>query len=403
MCSAVALEERLMALFSRRSKRVKRAVSPTWDDFFSKDLSVDDDFDFISNVDSATKHGLSVVYGAVSLIAGKMSSLPVVIENAETGDPATRPPWVDRPDTASVVPLTFPDVIAAATTSLLLDGNAYLAVGRERRGRVTQLQVLNPYRVDIRVDGLKYAVTVDGQQPSFQILMIRNIVRPGGIEGMNPIHAARLTLQTSLGVHKVSSNFFAQGAITPGVVSIPTEVDETVLKGIAESWQKSHGGANKAHLPIVMQDAKYQSIGVSPEDAQFLETRKYTDAQIAAQLFHIDPTMLGIPVEGTSLTYANVGQRNRQLVDTALLPLMTRLELAFSSLLPSRVRFRFDTSAFLRADVQTRFETYSKAAEIGVKLGEPVISAAEIRQMEGWKGELRLRTPDRSEPQADGS
>ena len=102
MCSAVALEERLMALFSRRSKRVKRAVSPTWDDFFSKDLSVDDDFDFISNVDSATKHGLSVVYGAVSLIAGKMSSLPVVIENAETGDPATRPPWVDRPDTASV-------------------------------------------------------------------------------------------------------------------------------------------------------------------------------------------------------------------------------------------------------------------------------------------------------------
>ena len=341
-----------------------------------------------NTVEAAEYYGLSIVYGCVSLIAGKISSLPVIVEDENTGEYANRPRWVDRPDTSGIIPLTWPDVVSAAATSLLLDGNAYVAVVRDSRSRVQRIQVLHPGAVSLALRHNAYQILVLGEVPEFDVLMMRHIVNPGSVKGINPIHAARLTLETSYGVSRVSSSFFEQGAVTPGVVSIPTEVDESVIQGVADSWKKAHGGMDNAHLPIVMQDATYQSIGVSPEDAQFLETRRYTDAQIAGQIFHIEPGLMGVSMHSGkgsgALTYQNVGQQNRQLTESALMPIITRLEAGFSSLLPKGICMRFDLSEFLRADVLARFKTYEAAADIGEKLGEPLITAEEIRRREGW-------------------
>jgi phage portal protein BeeE len=81
------------------------------------------------------------------------------------------------------------------------------------------------------------------------------------------------------------------------------------------SGLQSHGGSRRSHLPVVLTgDAKWQGITMTQEQAQFLETRRYTDAQIAGQMFRVDPTMLGIAVDGTSLTYSNLEGRGTHLV-----------------------------------------------------------------------------------------
>jgi HK97 family phage portal protein len=108
--------------------------------------------------------------------------------------------------------------------------------------------------------------------------------------------------------------------------------------------------------------AKWNATGITNEQAQFLETRKFTAGQIAAMLFRLDPADIGIGVEGSSITYANLEQRNTRRVQVALMPWVIRLEAALSTLVPGR-QLKFNLNGLLRADLKTRYESYA----IGVK------------------------------------
>ena len=99
-----------MTLFRRRSTQTQRAVGPTYDQAFSRDVLGDGSFTISRGSEAFEKYGLSVVYGAVSLISGQISSLPIVIEREATGKATTRPSWVDKPDLAKVAPLTMQDL-----------------------------------------------------------------------------------------------------------------------------------------------------------------------------------------------------------------------------------------------------------------------------------------------------
>ena len=88
-------------------------------------------------------------------------------------------------------------------------------------------------------------------------------------------------------------------------------------------------------------------------------------------------------MSGSSLTYSNVGQRNRQLMENALLPIMRRIEHCMSGLLPAGKSWRFDTAEFLRADPSTRFANYATAAQVGSMMGKPLMTIDEMRTQEG--------------------
>lgn len=330
---------------------------------------------------------LSIVYGCVSLIAGKISCLPVDLLNIRTGarirEGELRARWVDKPDLDTRLGLTRADLLTGIITSLLLDGTAFIAVGRDSVGRVQELAVLSPSLCELKRMDNRLRVTVNGRAPDYEVVVVRNVVLPGHVRGLSPIEAARATLDVAYGVQEQSARFFDQGAILSGVISTNEKIGADDAAEIARAWQRKHASAENAHLPLILQSAKYEPISVSPEQAQFLETRKFTDAQIASQLFHVDPTLLGLDISGTSLTYANVGQRNRQLLEDALLPIMTRIEHCMSMLLPPEQHWRFDTSEFLRADPGTRFSTYATAAQVGQAMGAPLLTIDEMRQQEG--------------------
>lgn len=325
-------------------------------------------------VNAETALNLLAVYGCVSLISDSIATLPVHVDGTDVP-----PRWVEMPNPMA----DRVDFISGTVTSLLLDGNAFIAVARDGSNRVTELMLLDPQRVNVHRSNGEIQTHVDGVLYRGELMMIRGLVFPGRLRGLSPIEAARQIVGLGLGAQEQAALFFSQGAITPGVIQTSGSLTAEQMREIRDQWLASHGGSKRSHLPVVLTgDAKWQGITMTQEQAQFLESRRYTDAQIAGQLFKVDPSMLGIPVEGTSLTYSNLEQRGTHLVRHTLLPWIVRVERAMSRLLPNGQRWRFNVDGLLRADLKTRYGSYKIASDINVATGETFLSVDEMRAFE---------------------
>jgi len=186
------------------------------------------------------------------------------------------------------------------------------------------------------------------------------------LRGLSPVEAARQIIGIGLGGTDQAARFYAQGSIVPGVIESQGDLSTEQMREIRDQWVASHGGSRRAHLPVVLGAAKFTPIAMTAEQAQFLESRRYTDAQICGQLFRLDPSFLGIAVEGAGLLYQNIEHRQTHLVRVTLMPWLVRIERALSRLLPSSQRWRFNVDGMLRADLTTRYSSYQIAAGIGL-------------------------------------
>lgn len=329
-------------------------------------------------VDSLNATQLLTVYSCVTLIADTVATLPIDVFSEEKDGSRTSlptPSWMDEP---------IPGVdrigwLTQILSSLLLDGNAYLAM-HMTGGSIAYLQPLDPSTVDIRRENGARVVYANGQRAPWPVLHIPAVMRAGCDVGMSPIEAARQTIGSGMAVQEFAGRFFSQGATMAGVITVPGAMPPegpASPKEMAKAFARQHSGKNRAHLPAVLQGgAQWQSTGVTNEQAQFLQTRQFTAAEIAGQLFHVDPTNLGIPVLGTSLVYGNLEQRKSHLLTFAMMPWIVRLETAFSALLVKPRYVKFNADAFLRADTQTRFNVYK------VAIDSRLMSPDEIRRLE---------------------
>jgi len=321
--------------------------------------------------------GLLSVYGSVQLISDSIATLPVdVLDGRQV---VGLPVWLDdRADTDRI------DLFSAMLTSLLLEGNAIAAVGRGDRGQVVTVDVLDPRRVQVAADGPDtFRFTIDGRPSPAEILMIRGLMMPGRIRGLSPVEYARQSIGLGLGAQDQAARFYSQGAVTPGVIHSRSDLSVEQMREIRDQWLASHGGSSRSHLPIVLTgDTSWQSLSMTQEQAQFLESRQFSDAQIAGQMFLVDPSMLGISVIGNTLTYQNLEQRGHHLVRHSLLRWIVRLERGLSRLLPDGQVLKFNVNGLMRGDLSSRYNSYVKAAEINTLLGAPLLSVQEMRDLE---------------------
>lgn len=330
-------------------------------------------------VDAKSALGLLSVYGCVQLIADSISTLPIDVLDGR--DPQPLPAWLESPS-----PLDRVDLFGAVLSSLLLEGNAFVAVGRTSRGAVGTLDVLAPHRVHVDLVGPTNTPEfyIDGKPAPMEIMMIRGLTLPGQVRGVSPVEYARQAIGLGLGAQEQAERFYRQGAVVPGVIHSKSDLSVDQAREIRDQWLASHGGAARAHLPIVLTgDTSWQAISVTPEQAQFLESRQFSDAQIAGQMFLIEPSMLGIAVAGSStLTYQNLEQRGHHLVRHSLLRWIIRVERGFSTLLPTGQSLKFNVNGLMRGDLTSRYNSYRIAAEINGLLGAPLLSVQEMRDLE---------------------
>lgn len=268
--------------------------------------------------------------------------------------------------------------------SLDLAGNAYARVERDGRGQVTALYPLVSSSVTVErlaSDRLRYRVaeragvaTVLLQE---EILHIRGPSRDGLI-GMSPIQIARGALGLALNQTEIATGLMANSMRPSGLVTYPEKLAPDSRKAAREALEAHMAGpTNAGRLMLVDGGAKFERVTFTPEDAEFLDSRKLANEDVA-RIFGLPPTSVGITDKAT---YSNTEQEARALVQNALGPLAARVESAMGRCLltPESRRSLYiehDLAALLRGDVAARFEAYRIGREIGA------LSANDVRRRE---------------------
>lgn len=273
---------------------------------------------------------------------------------------------------------------------LLLWGNAYAQIIRDQNGKVLSLYPLLPNKMSVNRDSkgnIYYVYTRDSDEtPSlagygaFYLSDHEVLHIPGlgfdGLIGYSPIAMAKNAIGMSLATEEYGASFFANGATPGGVLEHPGIVKDP--QRIRESWNSVYQGTKNAHKVAVLEEGmKYQSIAISPEQAQFLETRKFQINEIA-RIFRVPPHMVG-DLEKSS--FSNIEQQSLEFVKYTLDPWVTRWEQAMQKalLLPgekSQYFIKFNVDGLLRGDYQSRMNGYAIARQNGW------ISANDIRELE---------------------
>jgi HK97 family phage portal protein len=311
---------------------------------------------------------LLAVYGSVRLISDSISTLPVDVYRESDGEKieVPAPTWLTKPTPS----LGFPEWCSQVLSSLLLSGNAYIAVMRNSAGAIVELLPIDPLNVEVVRPSMASQVIylIGGRQFTGELIHIKGLMLPGADVGLSPIEAARQSIGLGLSAQQYGSQFFDSEGNMPGVIEIPGRAVPEQMASMAKAWAKKRNRSNKGLPGVLEGGATWKPTGVTNEQAQFLATRKFTAAEIAGQMFLVDPSDLGIPVEGTSLTYANLEQRNARRVQVTLLPWMVRIEAAISALLAKPRFMRFNVDGLLRGDMAARYSSYAVGIQNGFLL-----------------------------------
>ena len=197
-----------------------------------------------------------------------------------------------------------------------------------------------------------------------------------GLVGYSPIAMAKNAIGMAIACEEYGAKFFANGAQPSGVLEHPGTLKDP--SRVRESWQSTFGGSHNANKVAVLEEGmKYTPISISPEQAQFLETRKFQINEIA-RIFRVPPHMVG-DLEKSS--FSNIEQQSLEFVKYTLDPWVSRWEqsMARSLLTPEEKKqyfMKFNVDGLLRGDYQSRMNGYAVGRQNGW------MSANDIRELE---------------------
>lgn len=196
-----------------------------------------------------------------------------------------------------------------------------------------------------------------------------------GLVGYSPIAMAKNAIGMAIACGEYGAKFFANGATPGGLLEFPGTVKNP--DAIRESWNKGFSGSNSHKIAILEEGMKYTPISISPEQAQFLETRKFQIDEIA-RIFRVPPHMVG-DLEKSS--FSNIEQQSLEFVKYTLEPWIVRWEQSLNRALLSDSEktayfVKFNVDGLLRGDYQSRMNGYATARQNGW------MSANDIRELE---------------------
>ena len=331
---------------------------------------------------------MTAVYSCVRILSEAVAGLPLHLyqyTDKSSKEKAVENPLYfllhDEPNT-EMTSFVFRETLM---THLLLWGNAYSQIIRNGKGEVMGLYPLMPDRMTVNRDEkgrlyYEYMVRSDDAKTlkdgtvrlsPYDVLHI-----PGlgfdGLVGYSPIAMAK----NAIAAEEYGSKFYANGATPSGILEYPGTVKEP--DKVRESWNAGFGGSSNAHKIAVLEEGmKYTPISISPNEAQFLETRKFQINEIA-RIFRVPPHMVG-DLEKSS--FSNIEQQSLEFVKYTLEPWLVRWEQAMQrSLIPqddkSKYFIKFNVDGLLRGDYQSRMQGYATARQNGW------MSANDIRELE---------------------
>lgn len=344
------------------------------------------------NVTERSAMQMTAVYSCVRILAEAVAGLPLHLYKytAEGGKEKA----IDHPLYRLLHDEPNPEMSSfvfreTLMTHLLLWGNAYAQVIRNGKNEVVALYPLMPNKMSVDRDesGHLYYTYYRGADEAIKNKEFAVTLQPSdvlhipglgfdGLVGYSPIAMAKNAIGMAIACEEYGAKFFANGATPGGVLEHPGTIKDP--QRVRESWQAAFGGSANANKVAVLEEGmKYTPISISPEQAQFLETRKFQINEIA-RIFRVPPHMVG-DLEKSS--FSNIEQQSLEFVKYTLDPWVIRWEQSIMRALLSNTEkkdyfVKFNLEGLLRGDYQSRMNGYAIGRQNGW------MSANDIRELE---------------------
>lgn len=269
----------------------------------------------------------------------------------------------------------------------LLNGNAYAVIGWNKKGQPESLTPYTPSAVNVqRLVGGEYIYQItdlDGNTKNYlqdEILHLRHSSLDGFM-GRSPVTICREAIGLGLAQQRHGASVMKNGLMASGLISTSEWLDEAKAQKAIKALERYKGARNAGKTPVLEGSMEYKQLGMTNQDAEWLESRNFTISDIA-RIFNISPIFLQ---DYSNSSYANFSEASRAFLSQTLRPWLTNFEQQLKDALmvdvnnPNAPRYliEFDTSDLLRISQTERFSSYDVAIKAGV------MSPNEVRKREG--------------------
>lgn len=357
------------------------------------------------HVDHRSAEGVSAVYACVSAIAETVASLPLdVYRRTDDGrEKARNHPLYhllhDAPNDWQTA-LEFRELLQR---HVLLRGNGYARIVWNGAGRVEALKPLHPDSVTVLTnassDRLLYDVTDRNGRltrlTADDVLHLR-FHSDDGVLGRSPIHVARDTIGLALAEQTHGAKMFEQGTKLSGVIETAPGTTKEQAAQIRESWAVGQSGvSNHGKTAVLPQGAKFNTVSMTLEDAEWIEARKLSVIEVC-RLFRCPPVIVQ---SMESANYSNSVELARQFVTLTLRRHLVAWEQAVNrTLLGGSFFCEHNVEGLLRGDSTTRAEFYQRGIEDGWLLKSEVRRMENLPTVEGIDDEQQTTRQDAARP-----
>lgn len=368
---------------------------------------------------------LITVFACVRYIAETLSCLPLKVYEITGTDPRQKDEAPEHPlwDLFQYKPnkwQTPQEFIEMLTGHAALRGNGFARIVAGLRGAASELIPLNPARMDVeQLDSTRLLYHYrdgKGRKSTYvqeEILHLRGF-GSDGVVGLSPVALARDALGLAAAAERYGGRFFTGNARPSGVLEHPGKLGQPARERLRKDWQDTHAGEQNAHKVAVLEEGlKWHEVGIKPEEAQFLETRKYQRSEIAS-LWRVPPHKVGIM---DNATFTNIEHQGIEAVMDCLLSWAVRWELACRRDLitdPDKFYVKFNLNALLRGDTAARYAGYATAHTTGWLNVNEIRALEELNPIPGGeeymkpmnmapvnkKPDEQVREEERAEPDA---
>ena len=370
--------------FTRWEFRARPATRPdAWDDYWFNVPSQETKTGLDMNEDTAMRY--SAVWACVRVISEDLASLPLFVYRRE-GDAKSRRP--DHPVYYLLHDSPNPEMTAmqfreCLQSHVLLWGNCYAEIQRNLRGQPIALWPLNPANMTIKRDSAnelvyEYRLTDSGELRRFRKEDIFHIGGLGfnGLQGYSVISYQREAIALGVAAEEFGARFFKNDASPRIAIKHPGHLKPETAASIKKSWHEAYGGLSNAHRVAILEEAMtIEKIGISNEDAQFLESRKFQVNDIA-RIFRVPPHKI---MDLERATFSNIEHQGISYVVDTIRPWCVRWEQAIDLRLLDQSGLFFAehlVDGLLRGDIASRYTAYATARQWGW------LSVNDIRRIE---------------------
>jgi len=374
-----------MGFFQRMMASTQDAIRDANDQRWWASAGSQSDAGIAVTADSSME--ISTVWACTGVIATGLASMPIILYERLDGGGKDRAANHPLYDLLHVQPNSFQTILEWVEMMLghaVLRGNGYSEIIPGRRGAVDQLIPIHPTRVTPKW-GRNYSIIYEvlEQDGSKRILLQDEMFHlrgrsNDGLVGMSIVTQARNSLGLARATERYGSKLFANGARPSGVLKHPSNLSKQAQERLIAQIEDEHRGASNAGKTLFLEEGlSWEQVGMTSEDAQFLETRKFQRSEIASW-FGVKPHKIG---DLERATFSNIEHQSLEHVTDTLLPWARRLELLIlTKLIRPEERKRYYAEvlfdALLRGDTKTRYEAYAKAVQ------GPIMTANEARGKE---------------------